>query len=171
VTKAKGPASRPGPLFLRGIRSPLKAECRLLAGALLGGTVVAAGTGAALAGRVTSFALPGAGTHAGSRARLHLAGFHPVRFHLVRFHVAALAAAPGPTLPSLEAPGAGCICADAIAVAPNNEATTRAEIASLGILLLWVSDAGIKTCGADLGSRFRPRAGATWNAPAWDRII
>src|SRR5260370_362290 len=67
----------------------------------------------------------------------------------------------GPTLPSLEAPGAGCICADAIAVAPNNEATTRAEIASLdrmGILLLWVSDAGVQTCSADLGSsRFRPR--------------
>jgi hypothetical protein len=39
--------------------------------------------------------------------------------------------APGPTLPSLDAPGAGCICADAIAVAPNSEATTRAEIASL----------------------------------------
>jgi hypothetical protein len=39
--------------------------------------------------------------------------------------------APGPTLPSLDAPGAGCVCADAIAVAPNNEATTRAEMASL----------------------------------------
>src|ERR1700704_4496990 len=39
--------------------------------------------------------------------------------------------APGPTLPSLDAPGAGCVCADAIAVAPNSEATTRAEIASL----------------------------------------
>ena len=47
--------------------------------------------------------------------------------------------APGPTLPSLDAPGAGCVCADATAVAPNNEATTRAEIASLarmGNLLL-----------------------------------
>jgi hypothetical protein len=36
-----------------------------------------------------------------------------------------------PTLPSLDAPGAGCICADAIAVALNSEATTRAETASL----------------------------------------
>jgi hypothetical protein len=39
--------------------------------------------------------------------------------------------APGPTLPSLDAPGAGCVCADTIAVAPNREATTRAEMASL----------------------------------------
>jgi hypothetical protein len=38
--------------------------------------------------------------------------------------------APGPTLPSLDAPGAGCVCADAIAVAPKSEATTTAEIAS-----------------------------------------
>jgi hypothetical protein len=48
--------------------------------------------------------------------------------------------APGPTLPSLEAPGAGWVCADAIAVAPNREATTRAEMASLDrirILLGW----------------------------------
>jgi hypothetical protein len=38
---------------------------------------------------------------------------------------------PGPTLPSLDAPGAGCVCcADAIAVAPKREATTRAEMAS-----------------------------------------
>src|SRR5436305_13786353 len=29
--------------------------------------------------------------------------------------------APGPTLPSLEAPGAGCICADAISTAPNSD--------------------------------------------------
>src|ERR1700737_2869688 len=39
--------------------------------------------------------------------------------------------APGPTLPSLDAPGAGCICADAIVVVPKSAATTRAEIASL----------------------------------------
>jgi hypothetical protein len=39
--------------------------------------------------------------------------------------------APGPTLPSLDAPGAGWVCADAIAVAPNIEAMTRAESASL----------------------------------------
>jgi len=41
---------------------------------------------------------------------------------------------PVPALPWPEAPGAGCIgsvWADAIAVAPNNEAATRAEIASL----------------------------------------
>jgi hypothetical protein len=63
--------------------------------------------------------------------------------------------APGPTLPSLDAPGAGCVCADAIAVAPNSEATARAEIASLARLrdlLLWIDDAGVKTCDADLGS-------------------
>jgi hypothetical protein len=36
-----------------------------------------------------------------------------------------------PALPSLDAPGAGCICADAIAVAPNSEAIRRAKIASL----------------------------------------
>jgi hypothetical protein len=40
-------------------------------------------------------------------------------------------AAPGPTLPSLDAPGAGWVCADAMAVAPNSEAATRAESASL----------------------------------------
>jgi hypothetical protein len=48
--------------------------------------------------------------------------------------------ASGPTLPSLDAPGAGCICAEAIVVAPSIEATTRAEIASLDRmrnLLLW----------------------------------
>jgi hypothetical protein len=47
---------------------------------------------------------------------------------------------PGPTLPSLDAPGAGWVCAEAIAVAPNREATIRAEIASLDrirILLGW----------------------------------
>jgi hypothetical protein len=38
--------------------------------------------------------------------------------------------APGPTLPSLDAPAAGCVCAEAIIVAPSIEATTRAEIAS-----------------------------------------
>jgi hypothetical protein len=68
--------------------------------------------------------------------------------------------APGPTLPSLDAPGAGCICAEAIAVAPSIEATTRAEIASLDRmenLLLWMDDAGVKTFNWDLGSR--PTAG------------
>jgi hypothetical protein len=40
--------------------------------------------------------------------------------------------APGPALPSLDAPGVvGCVCADAIVVAPNNEAITRAEITNL----------------------------------------
>jgi hypothetical protein len=38
---------------------------------------------------------------------------------------------PGPTLPSLDAPGAGCVCADTIVVAPTREATTRAGITSL----------------------------------------
>jgi len=50
--------------------------------------------------------------------------------------------APAPALPSLDAPGVvGCVCADAIAVAPNNEAIMRAEIASLDRmrnLLLWI---------------------------------
>lgn len=39
-----------------------------------------------------------------------------------------------PVLLSPVAPGAGCtgcVCADATIVAPNNDATTRAEIASL----------------------------------------
>ena len=60
--------------------------------------------------------------------------------------------APGPTLPSLDAPGAGCVCADAIAVAPNNEATTRAEMASLDrmkYLRFSINDTGLKTCSAD----------------------
>src|SRR3981081_1938420 len=39
--------------------------------------------------------------------------------------------APGPPCPARAAPGAGCICADAIVVAPNSAATMRAEIASL----------------------------------------
>lgn len=39
--------------------------------------------------------------------------------------------ASAPALPSLEAPGAGCVCADAIVVAPNSAATMRAEITSL----------------------------------------
>jgi hypothetical protein len=63
---------------------------------------------------------------------------------------------PGSALPSLDVPFVGCVCADAIAVAPNNEATTRAEIASLERmrnLLLWICDARVKTCDADLGSR------------------
>ena len=62
--------------------------------------------------------------------------------------------APGPTLPSLDAPGAGCICADAIVVAPNSAATTRAEIASLDGMGIscWIDDAGDTTCDADLGS-------------------
>jgi hypothetical protein len=55
--------------------------------------------------------------------------------------------APGPALPSLDAPAAGCVCADAIAVAPNNDAIMRAEIASLdrmNNLLLWMCDAGVE---------------------------
>jgi hypothetical protein len=62
--------------------------------------------------------------------------------------------APGLTLPWLDAPGAGCVCADAIAVAPNSVVATRAESASLdrmGISSLY-SDAKVKTCGLGLGS-------------------
>ena len=39
--------------------------------------------------------------------------------------------APGPTLPELDAPGAGWVWAEAMAVAPNKVATTAAESASL----------------------------------------
>jgi len=56
--------------------------------------------------------------------------------------------APGPTLPSLDAPGAGCVCADALAVAPSREASAIAEIASLVRIRehsLDSYDAGIKT--------------------------
>lgn len=55
--------------------------------------------------------------------------------------------APGPVLPSLDAPAVGCVCADAIAVAPNNEAITRVAITNLDrmiSLLLWICDAGIE---------------------------
>jgi hypothetical protein len=70
--------------------------------------------------------------------------------------------APGPTLPSLDAPGAGCccVCADAIAVAPKSEAITRAEIASLDRmrnLLIWMDKTGDRTCEPNLSSR--PGAG------------
>jgi hypothetical protein len=52
-------------------------------------------------------------------------------------------------------PAAPGVCADAIAVAPNNEATTRAEIASLErmeFLLIRISDAGVKTGEPNEGS-------------------
>jgi hypothetical protein len=39
--------------------------------------------------------------------------------------------ASGAALRSLDAPGAGCTCADEIAVVPNHAATVRAEITSL----------------------------------------
>jgi hypothetical protein len=39
--------------------------------------------------------------------------------------------APGPTLPELDAPGAGWVWADAMAVAPKSVAATRVESASL----------------------------------------
>jgi hypothetical protein len=62
-----------------------------------------------------------------------------------------------------DAAGAGCagsVCADAIAVAPNNEATTRAEIANLErmeFLLIRISDAGVKTGEPNMGSLARER--------------
>jgi hypothetical protein len=62
-----------------------------------------------------------------------------------------------------DAAGAGCagsVCADAIAVAPNNEATARAEIASLErmeFLLIRISDAGVKTREPNEGSLARER--------------
>src|SRR5258708_38073031 len=65
-------------------------------------------------------------------------------------------AASGLALPSLDTPGAGCcLWADAIAVAPNNAATTRVEIASLermAISSFHDGDAGVRTCHSDLGS-------------------
>src|SRR5260370_1292064 len=63
--------------------------------------------------------------------------------------------ASAPALPSLEAPGAGCVCADAIAIAPNSAATTRAEIASLDRMAISSLDyyEGVRTCHANLGSR------------------
>src|SRR3954447_5825060 len=39
--------------------------------------------------------------------------------------------APGPTLPSLEAPGAGCICADATSDEPTSDAMATATTANL----------------------------------------
>jgi hypothetical protein len=42
-----------------------------------------------------------------------------------------LSVAPAAALPSLEAPAAGCVCADAMVVTPTNEAATRAASASL----------------------------------------
>jgi hypothetical protein len=52
-------------------------------------------------------------------------------FILLDDFIFVLLLVPGPTLPSLEAPGAGCTCADAIDVAPINDAATRTESASL----------------------------------------
>jgi hypothetical protein len=48
--------------------------------------------------------------------------------------------APGPTLPSLDVPGAGWIWADATTVVPNSEATTRVEIASLDRMSFSLAD-------------------------------
>ena len=72
-------------------------------------------------------------------------------------------AEPVPTLPSPDAAGAGfagSVCADAMAVAPNNAAATTAEIASLDrhrILLITIGDAGIRTCDPDSGSPYACR--------------
>jgi hypothetical protein len=51
-------------------------------------------------------------------------------FVLPAFILEWMVVAPGPTLSSLDAPGAGCAGAETIVVAPSIEATTRAEIAS-----------------------------------------
>jgi hypothetical protein len=74
-----------------------------------------------------------------------------------------------------DAAGAGCagsVCAAAIAVAPNNEATTRAEIASLdrkGFLLIRINDAGVKTGEPNEGSLARERNSEIQQPfrPAW----
>jgi hypothetical protein len=73
---------------------------------------------------------------------------------------------PGPTLPSLDAPEVGCVCAEAIAVTPSIEATTRAEMASLDRMrnLLWMDDAGVRTSNADLGSGRLPVSGGLGHA-------
>jgi hypothetical protein len=52
-------------------------------------------------------------------------------FVLPAFILEWVVVAPGVTVPSLDAPAAGCACAEAIAVAPGIEANTRAEMASL----------------------------------------
>src|ERR1022692_4488806 len=66
-----------------------------------------------------------------------------------------------PALPSLDAPVAGCICADAIAVAPNHAATTRAETASLHRMATSLDcDATTTTSHEDLGSGGRHISGA-----------
>src|SRR5258708_12913218 len=79
-------------------------------------------------------------------------------------------AASGLALPSLDAPGAGCcVWADAIAVAPNNAATTRVEIASLqrmAISSLHDGDEGVRTCHADFASG-RPFAFPPPTTPAF----
>jgi hypothetical protein len=58
-------------------------------------------------------------------------------------------------LPWLDAPGAGCVCADAIDVAPNSAVTTRAEIAGLGRMTISssYSNARVQTCDGNFGSR------------------
>jgi hypothetical protein len=52
-------------------------------------------------------------------------------FILPDFILCGVLVVPGPTSPWPDAPGAGCVCADAIVVAPKSEAIARAEIASL----------------------------------------
>ena len=78
--------------------------------------------------------------------------------------------APGPTLPSLDAPGAGWVCAGATDVIPTSEATTRAESASLdsmGKLLLNVGDAGFRTYDAGVGSRPVAQIGRPLRTIGW----
>ena len=78
--KAKGPARRPGPLFVEGHIRPSTENVDYLLPVFLPALI--------LAGRLARLALPGAGAHSNSGARLHLAGLHPVRFHLVlRLHL------------------------------------------------------------------------------------
>jgi hypothetical protein len=51
-------------------------------------------------------------------------------FVLPAFILEWMVVASGPTLSSLDAPGAGCVCAKTVVVAPSIEATTGAEMAS-----------------------------------------
>ena len=135
--------------------SAFNAECGLFAAALPGGIVVAAGTGAAMAGRVTSFAPPGAGAHSRRRAGLHLAGLHPVRFHLVRFHLGTGGGSARSDVAFARSPRSRLHLCRRDRRRPEQRGDhegRNSKLDRMKILLLWISDAGVQTCGADLGS-------------------
>jgi len=109
-------------LGVEGVHPPFNGKRVLFAAAALAGINVGAGTN--VAGRIAQLALLEP-----ELVPVVVPDFILLCSVLPDFIL--LPVAPGPTLPSLDAPGAGCICADAIVVAPNSAATTRVEIASL----------------------------------------